>query len=244
MAVKIADQEYAQGNQATAEMAFQMGESVADIAIGLLLPAVSFGKMFMRLLQENICLQEEHSPLLKGPCQLWGLFFPGLTYGILNSQTIKLSVSNVNKLSNMLNTRISKGLKEGALSRKSLYAILGLKNSSSELSTVIRNNVEAYFRALDEIGLATKEEMEMATSFLQRVFTKRNPKIEKVITAIKSAGKSGIKNYQEALNKLAKNGEVLTLKQEKELAQFLIDQNKHLAKSGKQLSADDLIRKR
>ena len=227
LTVQIADREYAEGNKEKAEMALLMGETMSDIAIGLLLPTVGFGKDVYELFTGKHLLTGRTLNDFERTMSLIGV----CTFGAMNSGTIKLVKSSVKKvgdladdLAKLLNTKVTKKLSDQTgLSRKSKRKLQKMRDH------------EAVLESLDKIGIESPEEIEMARRFLQKVFTKRDPHLEEVIEVIESVGKKGIKNYTKVIDKLKDHGMSLTFKQERKLAVLLREQ-------GQSLSEADLLK--
>lgn len=261
-AVKMADQEYANGDQEKAEAALHIGEAVSDIAIGFLLPPVSFGKDIYELITGKHLLTGRTLTSFERVLS----FIGACTFGVASGATklVQSSVKQADILIELLgDSGLSKklakklGKKPGAkTSKKSLYALLGagkdnsalrkaLKNTDitdkeilkskefrEALKDAVKNNIKAYANALEEIGIRTQKERNAAAAFLQKVFKENDGTIDDMVEVIQAVGKEGIENY----TKLIKTGTSLSKELKEDLARYLLNQSrKFLTLSTKEL---------
>lgn len=219
-AVEVADEEYVQGNESTAEMAFQVAEVAADITLGLL-PYVGLGKDVYEAFTGKHLLTGRDLTDFERALSVVGIALSAGTGGVLSSGAIKLSLQQTGRVFRKINEKLVK---------KTVQALKG-----SSLEKVVQEYPKAFFRSVENIGLKTKQEIQSAVHFLKRAFSGENPSIDKVSGVIKFTKKSGIENYTKLIDELKAMKDIsLPPAGEEFLAR--------LFRSGKQMSKKELVR--
>ena len=182
-AVEVADEEFAEGNEPEAETAFQIAETMSDIAIGLT-PYVGAGKDAYELVTGKHLLTGRDLTLFERSMSGVGLILASMSGGTLSSGVVKLSIQQTNKVLHKINAK---------LLAKTFRSLRG-----SQLEK-LQKYQEAFFHTVENIGLTTKRGAESSLRFIKRAFAKENPSIDEMVQAIQSTGKEGIENYTRAL---------------------------------------------
>ena len=186
-AVETADEEFSEGNEDSAEAAYQIGETMADIALGVL-PYIGAGKDAYELFTGLHLLTGRKLSPFERAMAMTGLTLSGLSGGTLSSGAIKLSLKK--------SGRVITGINNKLVSRS-------LRGMGAGVRRMAKDYPQAFFRALEGAQFQTKEQMQAALQFLKRAFSGENPSIESFTGALASAGKSGIEDFSKALDELS-----------------------------------------
>ena len=186
-AVETADEEFSEGNEDSAEAAYQIGETMADIALGVL-PYIGAGKDAYELFTGLHLLTGRKLSPFERAMAMTGLTLSGLSGGTLSSGAIKLSLKKSGRVITQINNKLS--------SRT-------LKGMGAGVRRMAEDYPQAFFRALEGAQFQTKEQMQAALQFLKRAFSGENPSIESFTGALASAGKSGLEDFSKALDELS-----------------------------------------
>ena len=186
-AVETADQEFAEGNDIEAETAFQIGEAMADIALGLT-PYVGVGKDAYELLTGKHLLTGRTLSLFERSMTVVGLVLSGVSGGMLSSGSLKFSLQKTGQVLGKINSKLLDKTSQGL--------------SELQLDTILKKYPETFFNSVESIGLATKKGVQSAQRFVIRAFARETPTLDQLTGTIQAVGKEGINTYTEVLKEL------------------------------------------
>ena len=184
-AVEVADEEFANGNEPGAEMAFQTAEVMSDIVLGIL-PYVGTGKDAYELVTGKHLLSGRTLTLFERAMSGVGLILASLSGGTLSSGAVRLSLQKTSTITGQISSKLS-------------------KNFSKKLIPLetIKEYQEVFFQSVDAIGIKTKTGAESALKFATRAFSRETPPAAEITRVIHSVGKEGIENYARVLDELS-----------------------------------------
>ncbi len=202
-AVETADEEYSAGNELEAELAYQIGEGMADIVLGVL-PVVGLGKDVYEAFTGRHLLTGRSLTAFERSMSVMGIALSSLSGGVVSSSAIKQSLKTTDKVLSQINKK---------LLAKNLRAM-----SDSRLAKIVKESPAVFFKAMEDIGLRTRQEIKIGLKFLGRAFSRENPAKGEVERGLRLAGKSGVEDYTKALDDLASSGVKLPVSGEEFLA--------------------------
>ena len=185
-AVEVADEEFANGNEPGAEIAFQTAEVMSDIVLGIL-PYVGTGKDVYELVTGRHLLSGRDLTLFERAMSGVGLVLASLSGGTLSSGAVRLSLQKTSTIMGKINSKLSKNFSKN------------LKPGSLE---TIKEYQEVFFQSVNAIGIKTKTGAESAVKFATRAFSRETPPAAEITRVIRSVGKGGIESYARVLDEL------------------------------------------
>ena len=186
IAVETADEEFAEGRKETAGLAYQVGEAVSDIALGVT-PYVGLGKDVYEALTGRHLLTGRDLSNFERSMSVVGIAVSGATGGMISSGSLKASLDTTGKVLSKIHAK--------ALEKGSAFAQRGFE-------TIARSS-HRVLDSLQGVGVQTRKGIKSAGHFLRRAFAKENPSVEEIAGTIQSVGRSGIEDYTKALDKLS-----------------------------------------
>ncbi len=184
-AVEVADQEFVAGKKQEAEIAYHVGETMSDIALGVM-PYIGVGKDIYEALTGKHLLTGRRLTHFERSFSVIGIALSGISGGVLSSGVIKTSI---NQSSKVLNKIINK-----VLYTKTTFI-------QSHFAKVI-DKAHSVLSVLQDIGFKTKRGVRSTTHFLKRAFVRENPSIREVRGTLHYIKKAGIEDYTKALEEL------------------------------------------
>ena len=187
-AVETADEEYAKGNKEEANLAYQIGEGMSDIALGVL-PYVGLAKDVYEAFVGRHLLTGRALSVFERALSVAGIVLSGVTAGALSASAIKSSLKTTSGVLEKINKNLlSKNLKglNGALIEK-----------------IVKTYPATVLNALSDIGLKTRSGLKSGLKFLNRAFSRESPYVEDVTKTLRFVGKEGIEVYGRSVDKLS-----------------------------------------
>ena len=226
-AVEVADQEFARGDEPTAETAFQVGEAMLDIVLGLT-PYVGLGKDVYEALTGQHLLTGRKLSTFERSLSVAGIALSATSAGVLSSGSLKLSIQKTRKIFKKINEKLQSGGEN---------LIIG-----SPVEKVVKEVPEKIFSSLNEVGLKTEKEFKSAVHFLKRAFPEKNPSVDQVSQVIRTVDNSGLNNFAKALEDLSEQG-IIVLKGGEEFLARQLRYQKEILKHDpfKSFRSQDLI---
>ena len=172
-AVQVADEEFARGNTEEAGLAYQIGEGVSDITLGIM-PYVGVGKDTYEALIGRHLLTGRELTGFERSLSVVGIALSMFSAGVLSSGHIQLALKSTENV-------LSK------ISRK-----LGDKVGSALKHLQLVEYPQAFFRKVGEVRVKTKEGAQSILKDLKKVFVRKNPSIKEMEGAIESSAKRGV----------------------------------------------------
>jgi len=177
--VKTADELYSEGQAESAELAYQLGESLLDIVLGVI-PYVGLGKDVYEAFTGVHLITGRRLSGFERSMAFAGIALSSVSGGALSSGTLK----NLNKLDPVIKRIIKKGS----------Y----LKDKSYEKTVTLLEEMRS-------LGVKNLEEFRGAYALLQNSLVEKAPDLDKALSVLKSIGKEGITKYRQVLGYLGEN---------------------------------------
>ena len=232
-AVETADQEFAQGNSAMAEIAHSIGQSMknivsgfvgatgetpADIALGFT-PYVGTGKDIYELFTGRHLLTGRSLTLFERSMSAVGIALSAVSSGVLNSSSAKLSLQKTGQLLSKINSKFLNKTMQGL--------------SDTQFQRVIAQYPQAFLNSMERVGLTTGQGIRSGLKFVSKTFAGDTPDVEVLEEVIQGVGKRGIEDFNDALAQLKSSNPGFSSSGEEFLARKL--------RFSRQLSQQDLV---
>ena len=226
-AVETADEEYAEGNTATAETAFQVGEAMSDIALGAL-PYVGVGKDIYELFTGKHLLTGRTLTGFERGMSVVGIGLSTFSGGVFSSGSVKLALHQSSRVFSKINQKLI----------DKYYRGLG----GGQFERIVKAYPEAFLQTIEEIGITSLQGVKTGLKFVRRAFAGDNPSVKKFQDVLQRVGKTGIDDYAKALDELKSSPQKLYTSGEEFLARQLRFKKEIFEKTGVHLNTNDLVR--
>ena len=173
-AVQVADEEFAQGNTEEANLAYQIGEGVSDITLGVI-SYVGTGKDAYEALIGKHLLTGRTLSGFERSMSVVGIALSAMSAGVLSSGHVKLVLNSTESVLSKIRQKLGDPIVRG---------IQGIQS-------ILKEYPAAFFRKVENMGIRTKEGAKSTLQYLKRVFKGRDPSIEEMENAIESSAKEG-----------------------------------------------------
>ena len=187
-AVETADAEFAQGNKESAELTYQIGGKMSDIAFGVL-PNVGLAKDVYEAFVGRHLLTGRSLSAFERSLSVAGIVLSEVTAGALSAGAIKTSLKNTNAVLEKINQK---------LLDNNLKVLSG-----AVLEKIMHTYPPAVLNALSDAGLKTSAGLKSGLKFLSRAFSRQTPRVEDVTKTLRLVGKEGIEVYGRSVDKLS-----------------------------------------
>ena len=173
-AVQVADEEFAQGNTEEANLAYQIGEGVSDITLGVI-SYVGTGKDAYEALIGKHLLTGRTLSGFERSMSVVGIALSAMSAGVLSSGHVKLVLNSTESVLSKIRQKLGDPIVRG---------IQGIQS-------ILKEYPAAFFRKVESMGIRTKEGAKSTLQYLKRVFKGRDPSIEEMENAIESSTRGG-----------------------------------------------------
>ncbi len=187
-AVETADAEFAQGNKESAELTYQIGGKMSDIAFGVL-PNVGLAKDVYEAFVGRHLLTGRSLSAFERSLSVAGIVLSEVTAGALSAGAIKTSLKNTNAVLEKINQK---------LLDNNLKVLSG-----AVLEKIMHTYPPAVLNALSDAGLKTSAGLKSGLKFLSRAFSRQTPRVEDVTKTLRLVSKEGIEVYGRSVDKLS-----------------------------------------
>ena len=231
-AVEVADEEFANGQKETAELAYSLGESMADIALGVL-PYVGVAKDVYEAITGKHLLTGRSLTGVERSLSFVGIALSTISGGVLNSTSFRLALNKTDKVLSKVNQKLWNKYLKGV--------------SDSELARLFKKYPKDIFKAIGEAGFKTRKGIYSALYFAKRAFagSSSTPKdftrMEEVANTLRFVRRAGVEDYKGAIDELAEAGVGLPKMGEEFLARQMRFQ-KEILGAGQKVTKADLVR--
>ena len=231
-AVEVADEEFANGQKETAELAHSLGESMADIALGVL-PYVGVAKDVYEAITGKHLLTGRSLTGVERSLSFVGIALSTVSGGVLNSTSFRLALNKTDKVLSKVNQKLWNKYLKGV--------------SDSELARLFKKYPKDIFKAIGEAGFKTRKGIYSALYFAKRAFagSSSTPKdftrMEEVADTLRFVRRAGVEDYKGAIDELAEAGVGLPKMGEEFLARQMRFQ-KEILGAGQKVTKADLVR--
>ena len=168
MAIEVGDEEYSLGNKESAQLAYHVGETMADLSIGVV-PYVGTGKDVYEFVFGRHLLTGRKLSAFERGMSFVGVSLSSMSGGVVNTSSMKLAFQNSNRFLGKINFKL--------IQKSDLKPFSSFKpNAFGKMQGIaMKEYGRVGMEAIRKMGLQSKAEMQMGARFLNRAFSGVNP---------------------------------------------------------------------